>query len=221
MGSSPDIRLTFRERSFDSDDYQSDKYSIASTTLASFSTTSFTTEFDGLGADLGRFLYWFGTHVLDAGVRITIRSRFVAISFFVSLVHRKGTAPQLATDRVKGMCADLLELCRPVYSLRVRRRSLTLMLALLQPVTSLTGVILSSDFFSVLMSCGLNECRDPVIIRVLAQIEFLNGTVSNLPCPCTICMRTLRNARFRSITFKNPSWMEDLELQYSSTWLRP
>ncbi|KAF4605015.1 hypothetical protein EYR40_003798 [Pleurotus pulmonarius] len=118
-----------------------------------------TVSVSGIGADLSQALYWLGKQVIGAALSFSIRRRLAAIDTFVSNRHaiRHLVGHAMFMQQLHGICQDLLEFCRPNYSVVVRSRSLELIIKLLQPTDAWSIIVIKSDFPDVLASCALDQ----------------------------------------------------------------
>ncbi|KAJ7596810.1 hypothetical protein C8J56DRAFT_1041065 [Mycena floridula] len=185
----PDPFFSFRGRSLS----LINSYALAS----AFGSTS-TCSQSGLGSDLGRLLHWFGTKVCNGLIRVAIRHRLHGISkTFKRRSTRKMTRKRIEEFRL--MCADLLELCRPDHSCKIRRKSLILILTLLYPVDGYSVLLLESDFVEML-TIVTDDCASPdedyemdydledLGQTVMECIHLTNGFRS-LHCHCPVCIK--------------------------------
>lgn len=198
----PELQLTFCERTL----------SPISTTISdSIETTSSSyATADGLGTDFGRFLNWIGTRLLDAVIEIVIQRRLLSIATYIS--HRGRDQVQLNEDpgRLQAACADLLELCRyapqhpessviallitpcsprPIYAMKVRRKSMGLISALFHPVDHISILILHSDFVEVLAALEIDCCGADDMVHTIVDIVHIANNVRSLSCHCILCLQ--------------------------------
>jgi hypothetical protein len=66
----------------------------------------------GLGVDSGRVLNWFGKRIFSMTVDFVIHARLSAISTFITQRNSVTELRKKDVNRLQGVCAVLLELCR-------------------------------------------------------------------------------------------------------------
>ncbi|KAF9502459.1 hypothetical protein BDN71DRAFT_1438064 [Pleurotus eryngii] len=149
-----------------------------------------TVSVSSIGADLSQVLYWLGKQVIGAALSISIRRRLAAIDTFISNRHaiRRLVRHGMFMQQLHDVCEDLLEFCRPKYSVVVRSRSLELIIKLLRPIDAYSIVVIKSDFPDVLASCGLDQSQDPRILYPAAQLARIIKAYKDLSCDCSGCL---------------------------------
>lgn len=95
-----------------------------------------------------------------------------------------------------GFNADSIS--SPRYSLKLRRKALGLLLALIKPIDARSTFLLESNFMILLASFELESCKDTVVQRHSADVVALYESYHELPCKCAVCLANLRVSSFSS-----------------------